>query len=420
MSSSVRTLPGLLVAAIIVAVAWPAVAVAQPCHRWRIVEEYPVGLCLPLTGQHWSRRLTVLTAAGDIGGTQDCLGGPSRPFIIRNGEFIPIELPPGSPSGTVTDISESGIVVGWVTGDPGSTAFYWIDGELTLVPGPYPDTPYSLFEYINEAGQIAGRAIEPELGVPSLARYDLATGAFDVYGPAVGPYVSHPKAIEPSGRMAGAFRIPGAGAPHRPFVETQHEVFVPLELPVPGGEGEARAFDEASNTILGAADGPDGRARASIWRDGTHSFLPMPEPSNWSRLDGWIDERQLYGAAWMVPEGVRTLVWVDEGVPVDFREMIEVDYPWWDAWIIDVAPDGRALASMEYRDFAGEYRYSTLVLEPAAPRPGDLDCDGLVDFSDLLRLIARWGPCDGCGYDLDGDGTVSHSDLWTLLGHWSG
>lgn len=419
MPSSVRTVPGLLVVAVVAALAWPAVASAQPCHRWQIVEEYPIDLCLPLTGQHWTRRLTVLTAAGDIGGTQNCLGGPDRPFIIRDGVFIPIELPAEASGGTVTDISESGIVVGWVTGAPGSTAFHWIDGELTLVPGPYSDTPYSLFEHINEAGQIAGRAIEPELGVPSLARFDLATGTFDVYGAEVGPYFSHPMAIAPSGRMAGAFRIPGFGAPHRPFVEAKHEVFTRLELPVPGGDGEARAFDEASNTILGWADAPDGRAQASIWRDGTHSFLPMPEPSNWSRLDGWIDERQLYGAAWMVPEGTRTVVWVDEGTAVDFREMIVVDYAWWDAGLVDVAEDGRALANLAFRDDEGEYRYSTIVLEPVAPPLGDLDCDGVVGFEDLLRLIARWGPCDSCGYDLDGDGTVSHSDLWTLLGQWS-
>ncbi|NNF41933.1 MAG: DUF1028 domain-containing protein [Phycisphaerales bacterium] len=52
----------------------------------------------------------------------------------------------------------------------------------------------------------------------------------------------------------------------------------------------------------------------------------------------------------------------------------------------------------------------------------DLDDDGDVDFTDLLTLLAAWGPCppppDACAADLDGDGLVGFVDLLTLLAAW--
>ncbi|MDP7009051.1 MAG: hypothetical protein QGI78_05715 [Phycisphaerales bacterium] len=49
---------------------------------------------------------------------------------------------------------------------------------------------------------------------------------------------------------------------------------------------------------------------------------------------------------------------------------------------------------------------------------GDIDGDGIVDVSDLLAVIAAWGPCEVCAEDLDGDGVVDVSDVLTLLENW--
>lgn len=60
------------------------------------------------------------------------------------------------------------------------------------------------------------------------------------------------------------------------------------------------------------------------------------------------------------------------------------------------------------------------VLKPleGEPIPGDLDGDGAVTVSDLLILLADWGPCVDCPADLDGNGTVDVADLLTLLAAW--
>jgi hypothetical protein len=53
-------------------------------------------------------------------------------------------------------------------------------------------------------------------------------------------------------------------------------------------------------------------------------------------------------------------------------------------------------------------------------RTGDVNGDGLVNFEDLLEILAAWGPCEGdCPADLDGDGVVGFADLLVVLANWS-
>lgn len=57
-----------------------------------------------------------------------------------------------------------------------------------------------------------------------------------------------------------------------------------------------------------------------------------------------------------------------------------------------------------------------------SPRiPGDVDLDGMVNVTDLLKLLAAWGaraPGDAPA-DFNHDGLVNVTDLLTLLGNWS-
>ena len=61
---------------------------------------------------------------------------------------------------------------------------------------------------------------------------------------------------------------------------------------------------------------------------------------------------------------------------------------------------------------------AVVVAEPTCL--GDLNIDNTVDVSDLLLLLAAWGPCDACDADLDESGSVDVSDLLILLGAWGG
>jgi len=50
--------------------------------------------------------------------------------------------------------------------------------------------------------------------------------------------------------------------------------------------------------------------------------------------------------------------------------------------------------------------------------PEDINGDGNVSTTDLLAIIAAWGPCSGCGADINGDGTVSTTDLLAIIAAW--
>lgn len=63
---------------------------------------------------------------------------------------------------------------------------------------------------------------------------------------------------------------------------------------------------------------------------------------------------------------------------------------------------------------------NSIVVTLAPPAAGDLNGDGVVNFSDLLILLSGWGDCgEQCPADLDGDGDIDFSDLLILLSNWS-
>ncbi len=66
----------------------------------------------------------------------------------------------------------------------------------------------------------------------------------------------------------------------------------------------------------------------------------------------------------------------------------------------------------------GLWSGSTYVFE-LDPVFGDVDCDGVVGITDLLALLAAWGPNPGHPADLDGDGSVGITDFLFLLASWS-
>ena len=51
-------------------------------------------------------------------------------------------------------------------------------------------------------------------------------------------------------------------------------------------------------------------------------------------------------------------------------------------------------------------------------KDADIDCRGAVNVTDLLALLASWGPCDGCIADFNGDHSVNVTDLLILLASW--
>ena len=60
----------------------------------------------------------------------------------------------------------------------------------------------------------------------------------------------------------------------------------------------------------------------------------------------------------------------------------------------------------------------TTVVRIAGVSNGDINCDGGINITDLLLLIADWGSCELCAGDLNHDGETNIHDLLILIGNW--
>ena len=50
---------------------------------------------------------------------------------------------------------------------------------------------------------------------------------------------------------------------------------------------------------------------------------------------------------------------------------------------------------------------------------GDVNCDGIINVTDILLVVGGWGPCnDHCAEDIIPDGTINVLDLLHVIGNW--
>jgi hypothetical protein len=80
-----------------------------------------------------------------------------------------------------------------------------------------------------------------------------------------------------------------------------------------------------------------------------------------------------------------------------------------------ISPDGRYIVGQGYN--AAEGRNEAFLLDTGAPRrDGDVDGNGCVDDSDLLRVLFAFGATgNNLPEDLTRDGTVDDADLLQVL-----
>jgi len=96
--------------------------------------------------------------------------------------------------------------------------------------------------------------------------------------------------------------------------------------------------------------------------------------------------------------------------------------------VADFTGDGRLDVVTQVSLPPSGFSDGLMLLRGTVPTPpsiyGDITGDGVVDFADLLELLAQWGACAppcplGCEADLNGDCAVDFTDLLELLAFWS-
>ncbi len=134
----------------------------------------------------------------------------------------------------------------------------------------------------------------------------------------------------------------------------------------------------------------------------------------WAVIGAWLhdDMGSSSGAAYVFGFDAESSTWIEQ------HKLLPQANAWTQFFGYSVAIDGdKAIAGAHGED---QQRGAAYAFDVAlnCNCPHDLDADGNVGVTDLLALLASWGPCKDCPADFDENDNVGVSDLLTLLANW--
>jgi len=412
-------LAGRLIAAAAILVAGPTVAVAEgdlstPCPRWAVDTVYwsPAG-CF---GEAAGLVVSDVNAHGIVVGDQLCFG--SRTAFMwteeRGVEYFP--FPAGASVSRAFGITDDGLIAGTVGLD--SALRGWVyDGETMTIIDPIPGATESVkVTGITPDGTVTGEigTLNPEVpfapfrwkdGVlitiedPLFAATVITFGVTDD-GIIFGHYVDAD--YEPF--RLQAFLLDG---------ETVHSLPLPTDATYSDVRGQN---DDGSwwGTIRRPDQAGESRPLPAIWSGSDPIEIP---PGSYRQLifDHAVADGVYAGRAMRYGSNHTTRIIWDQGVIRLLEDVVE--HPEYiDSFRVDHTRDGTMFL---LGDGAPDVNIVSMIAHPSSPIPGDLDCDGLVQFDDVLLLLSAWNGTQGQRADLDGDGQIGLGDLQALLKLWN-
>lgn len=327
-----------------------------------------------------SRAFAGATDANDMGmacGTAAAtfFGSNPLPIVWTKGVVTQLPLPPGQSLGRTFGISNAGLACGSVNGGsleraavydaaPGGTAFVI---TTTTPDGSFMTTAFA----INEAGLVVGIGNDPANAARNVGFvHDLATDTSTDIGGLPGRNGAIAFAVSEAGHVVGSSMLnQGSGVP---FIWTAGTGMQAVPLPAGTEQGIARGVN-SSGMVVGIA-------------------------SNAFAVPFLSDGSTTWRLAELIPPGT--------GWDLDMNTS---------SGALGISEDGVIVGTGE---LDGEVRAFVMVPVGGPACPSDVDGDGTVAFSDLLAVIADWGPCAGCPEDVDGDGVVGFTDITLILAAW--
>jgi hypothetical protein len=433
-----------------IAIILPA-AVACPVHG-QIPCEYEVAAVMtrpPCSFWGWPG-LTgrALNSRGDVCGRAGrCWPDDAEDAFVwlepaNGGPLIILPLPPGAVSASAHDISDNRLVCGTAIRADGRYRGFVYDintGTYIAELAPENEAAYSWAYAINSAGMVCGTRSTGNIFLPRQAYvWSPSSGFTDI--PGLHPTDSSAYDINEAGLVCGTSGwITGQG-----FVSDG--TTTTLFGPIPGGmTSGAPALNESGVVVSGGTHIVDGETvyLPYLWSNGAWLGIPTVAGFPFSGPSSINDHGLMTGIISTGENGGNWAgVWSASAV-AEFNTLIPGGLPFgsccyqdgscdgpytpgecmaiggvYDPYLVrgavDINNSGMILSQIEYDAGGGAH----VMLRPVLPEPGDATCDRRVNVSDLLALLAKWGPCLGCREDLDSSGSVDILDVIIVLGNW--
>ncbi len=332
-------------------------------------------------------------------------------------QFIIIPLPPNNISSAARDVNDAGLVVGKYGGDgTGEKGFVWSIPQQTYLHVLASDVPGGNCEAtgINSSNVVCGfRAITGAPNYLSTAfRWSAAEG-FDDLGVMSGPN-SVANAIAEDGTIVGYTGGNLISSSTRAFIWRNGAIELLPE--VPGGTNSAAsAVIDASHVAVRGRAVIDGIivTKGFAYYNGELVHLGTLPGHVRTFPRGFDGHGQLVGACATVENQISGFLWRD-GQLVALSEMTTPSK----AGVLTEPYAAAASGSIVGQGINAQGQPVAVVLDAKYARAGDTNCDGVVNVSDLLKVIGSWGPCAGCSADVDGDLQVDVFDLFDVILNW--
>ena len=392
--------------------------VQAQCTRYTVHVPKPLGMCGNLSE---STSTTSISHQGDLVGEWSCAGGNERAMVAWNAQQVSLVPLPNTSQSIAQGITSNATIVGTrVETNVGYRGFTYHNGQFTdleWLPGHNWAEAYSA------------------------STSDIVVGF---------------SANVQTGPM-GACRWIGADVEN---------------IPLPIGPSSSSISINNRNQIvgwMGVAPTTHFFAQAFLWEDGNVTELPMPQGATNSTANSISDNGWICGYYSIAdPQGAggykkRALAWlngemVDLGTIPGLLSSLAFDVndaqdivgycqnpPLLGNDIVGFIWRGGVMKQLDSLIVPNpnEYSINTVYginingqiaanlgdgkgaarLDPIPPRPGDTNCDWLVNVTDLLAVINAWGPAppqvpfEGSS-DLNTDGNVNVLDLLAVINDW--
>ena len=386
-------------------------AAAQECGEYQVTAIVQAAECPPFGYPPTSPR-GINEQGWMVGTIQSCVIGPDVAMLWTPEDgLMVIPMPPGTSYSAAAAISGSLIVGAYDNPDLelGRTGFlYDFETDQFTSLGTLPGGNWSEARDINSAGQITGFWGNNVIGFWNAFIWE--DGKMIDLGPSIGGADSRALGINENGAITGWWRRKD-GDERIAFV--WDDGTVNSLGPIPDGFSSEGWSLNCRGDVVGRGKYFDPRLNDEVWRafvfvNGESFRLdPLPGPSHSNARD--VNNAQTVVGS----SNLRAFIWQD-GLLTDLNDLVpfNLNLTFTSARSINEAGQIAARAVDAGNDVVA------VLLTPLTGLPGDLNGDCTVGASDLLILLASWGPCKGCPGDLDDDGSVGASDLLILLSNW--